>query len=120
VIALGRATSTFSTTSECPQADIFLHLHRASNRRASPSAMTFSSARTAFSIGVVTTRAKSVVALSTGPVAAFSTGARELRGIGEHYTDELHMPTSLHSQAARRCCAENTCCKHMFHVFQMF
>jgi hypothetical protein len=28
---------------------------------------------------------------------------------------ELHTPTSLHSQVARRCCAEKSaCCKHMF------
>jgi hypothetical protein len=39
---------------------------------------------------------------------------------GDLYTGELHVPTSLHSQTARRYCSQSACCKHMFQVFQMF
>ena len=31
-----------------------------------------------------------------------------------------HADTDPFSQAARRCCAESACCKHMFQVFHMF
>jgi hypothetical protein len=46
---------------------------------------------------------------------------RSLRAAGKLYTNELQMPTSLHfSQATKRCCAESTCCKCTFWMFQMF
>ena len=40
------------------------------------------------------------------PRCGFGGRSSELRATGELYIDELHAPTSLHSQAARRCWAK--------------
>jgi hypothetical protein len=57
--------------------------------------------------------------LSTAPPArrGLLHQSGELRATSELYTGELHAPTSLCWQAARRCCAKRACCKPMFQVF---